>query len=773
MEPYDQPAVEGGDSQESRFRDLVALLLRNKLLILITTSVSTILLGSYTYMSPPTCEATTTVLINMKAGQQANPFQQGADGATNKLANEMGILKARELAYSAAQTLLANPYVDTTKTGILPILAIEREGPLASQLATVDMITDRVLRVMSFTPEKESDIIRIVATSTSPVEAARLANVYAERYQERTIQQSRSRSRSAREFLEGRLNEQRSQLQHSESALKGYMEATGLVSLDGDSKQVVDELSKLEATRNSLSIEIEGVNRRMNTLQAELPQTESTVANTISQANDPYVKLLGEQLARLEVQRDVIVAQNDPTVLNQGVNQEKLKEIADQINQLRENLRSRTNELIWGTGVAGGVTGSQANPMDYLRKLREQLLEAKVQLETLRSRRSALDGIIAQYEGKFKRIPRQSLDLARAQRERLSSERLYTMVEQKYNEATITEKSEFGYVDIIDRATPAAARPRSRLMVNTILGLVLGVGLGIGIVVMKDAVDVRVRTPEQLRRNGFHSLSEIASLDDELSSLKSNGSLPQAAEAFAPQLQLIFNPLSYTAECYRRLRTTLVRHQVHATLKSLLITSPNPSEGKSTTLLNLALSLAETDQRVLVIDTDLRKPVLHTMLGFPAAPGYTDVIAEEIPLEKAIHRDVVPNLDVLTCGTAVRHPSRFFGHSKTAEELNQLKQQYAWILMDAPPMLVVNDAAVLSALVDGTIVIASAGSTRLEALSRVSDLLEKAGGKMLGVVINRFDPASAYGSYYGSDRYGHYGSKNAYYHTDTLDGKKA
>jgi capsular exopolysaccharide synthesis family protein len=775
MEQYDQPVAEVGDSQESRFRDLVALLLRNKWLILITAAVCTVVLGAWTYMSPPTCEATTTVLINLKAGQQANPFQQGPDGATNKLANEMGILKARELAYSVAQNLLSDPYLDSAQTKILPIVAVEQEGPLALRLANVEMVTNRIQGAMTFTPEKESDIIKVSATSTSPTEAARLANVFAERYQERTISQSRSRSRQAREFLEGRLNEQRTALQQSESSLKGYMEATGVVTLDGNSRQVVDELSKLEATRNSLSIEIEGVNKRINTLQAELPQTESTVANTISQANDPYVKMLGEQLARLEVQRDVIVAQNDPAVLNQGVNQEKLKELNDQIAQLRENLRTRTNELIWGTNGSGGASGTQANPMDYLRQLREQLLEAKVQLETLRSRRTALEAIIAQYEVKFRHIPRESLDLARAQRERLSNERLYTMVEQKFNEATITEKSEFGYVDIIDRATAAAAKPRSRLMINTILGLILGFGLGVGIVVMKDAVDVRVRTPEQLRRNGFLSLSEIATLDEELSTLKANGSLPKEAEKFVPQLQLIFNPMSYTAECYRRLRTSLVRIQVKEKLNAVLVTSPNPSEGKSTTLLNLAISLAETEQKVLVIDTDLRKPVVHTMLGLAAAPGYTDVVAEEVELEKAIHHNVVPNLDVLTCGTAVKHPSRFFGHARTAEELNMLKKKYAWILMDAAPMLVVNDAAVLSTLVDGTLVLACAGETRLEALSRVLDLLEKAGGRMLGIVVNKFDPVSAYGSYYGSYKYGHYGygGKNDYYHTSVnLDAKK-
>jgi capsular exopolysaccharide synthesis family protein len=767
MESNDQPEEDSIVRQDPRFRELAAGILRNKWLILVA-SVSMMLLSTFvTLQRPPTCEATTTVLINMKAGQQANPFAQTYDGTISKLTNEMAILKARGLARKVATQLLSDPYIDSTHAAAMPILRRDEENRLPKSYAGVDTIMDRLQKAVSFLPEKESDVIKIVASSSDPYEAARISNAYADMYVEQVMQQSRSRSRSVREFLEGRLTDQRTQLQQSEGALKQFMESSGVVSLDAESNQLVQELSQLEGTRNALSIEIEGLDKKLNSMQAELPQQESSVANAVGQASDPYIKLLGEQLAQLEVQRDVTIAQNDPAVLNQGINQAKLKQINDQITGLRENLRKRTDELIWGA-TGSGTTGSQADPLDYIRGLRQQILQTKVDLETLRSRRKALDGIIVGSEAKFHKIPRQSVDLARVQRERLSAEKLYGLVEEKYNEAAITEKSEFGYVDIVDRATPEGSKGRSSLMLNTVLGFLIGLGLAGGIVFVREVVDVRVRTPEQLSRRGFAVLSEISVLDKEVKTLKFDGALPQEARSFSPHIKLIFHPLSFTAECYRRLRTSLLRLQIQRPVKTLLVSSANPQEGKSTTLLNLAISMAETNQRVLVIDTDLRRPTIHTLLGLPRSPGFTDLVAGELDENTAVHHDVVPNLDVMTCGTAVRNPSRFFGHSQMIDAMMALRDKYAWILMDAPPVLVVNDASVLASMVDGTLLVVDSGVTRLEALERASVMLNDAGGKLLGVVLNRFDPKDAYGIY-GSHRYGHYDNRHSYYRQSVDD----
>jgi capsular exopolysaccharide synthesis family protein len=766
MKSHDEQVEVTAADQEPRFRELIAVLMRNRWVILGGSVGLMFLSAIWTIQRPPRYEAATTVLINMNASKQANPFEQQADVSSSKLVNEMAILKARGLTQKVALELLHSSANDSTSLS-LPILLVDkyRSGP-EDRFADLETIVLRLEKAISFYAEKESDVIRIVAITSEPREASRIANAYADAYLEEVMQRSRSRSRSVREFLEGRLADQRNQLQRTEGAIKQFMESSGVVSLDAESNRLVHELSQLEATRNSLSIEIEGVEKKLESLRAELPQQESAVANALGQASDPYVKQLSEELARLEVQRDVTIAQNDPQVLSQAASQAKLKEINDQIAALSDNLRKRTSDLIWGSSGLG-TTGSQADPLDYLRTLRQKVLEAKIELETLKSRRAALNEIIVGYEKKFRQIPRQSVELARVQRERLSTEKLYGLVEEKFNEAAIAEKSEFGYVDIVDRATPEGSREYSSLLLNTIVGFLLGLGLSIGGVFVWEAFDVRVRTPQQLARSGLSVLAKISVLDKEMNVLDLDGAVPPEAGKFSRELKLVFHPMSFTAECYRRLRTSLMRLQLEQPLKVILVSSPNPQEGKSTTLLNLAISLAETGQRILVVDTDLRRPTVHAILGLERSPGFTDVASDGGKIESVIHRGVVPNLDVMTCGQEVKRPSSFFGRPQTFAAVLALRGKYEWILMDAPPVQVVNDASVLASMVDGTVLVVDAGVTRMEALEQAAMSLNDAGGKLLGVVLNRFDPKEAYGGHYGSTKYGHYDSGNPYYGQST------
>jgi tyrosine-protein kinase Etk/Wzc len=764
-----QTEPEQSGSASPVFREFLALALRNRWAIVLTALVGMIGAGIYTLQKPPVFEGTAMVLIHMKTGQQANPFREIVEGVTSKLANEVSILKTRNLARKVAIQLISNPWLDSARTAPIEIVLKDPTEESSRPLATSETVITRLQKRVVFIPEKESDIIRITATSRDPRESAIIVNTYAEAFQNQALQQSRSQSRSVREFLEGRLTEQSAQLVEAEGQVKTFMESSGVVSLDGESNRVVQELSQLEATRNSLSIDIESLNKKYVSMQQELPQQESSVVSSISQASDPYIRRLGEELAQLEVQRDVMVAQNDPAVLNQLANQAQLKAMDDQLASLRRKLQSRTDEFIRGY-VAGDPGATANNPLGYLQGLKQQMLEVRFQLESLRSRRTALDRIISEYEAKFRRIPRQSVELARLQRERLSTEKLYGLVEEKYNEAAITEKSEYGYVEIIDRESPETVLARGSLLLSTLLGLLVGLGVAFGGVVLKETLDVRVRTPEQLQKKGYSILTEIPLFDQDLKSLKTNDLVPKEARGFAPRLHLIYNPLSFSAESIRRLRTNLVRMQSDEPLRMLLFSSPNPGEGKTTTLLSLALSLAEADQRTVVIDADLRKPMVHALLGIPSKPGLTDVARGDIAFNEAVRRNVVPNLDVLTCGTPVLHPSQLFGTKVTTDPIEKLRNEYQWILIDSPPVLVVNDAAVLSTIADGTILMVDTGQTRLDALERTVQILERAGGGPFGVVLGRFNPKTAYGAYYGSQKYGHYDSHNSYYRS-TPQGK--
>lgn len=756
------------ESMGPRFREYLALLLRNKVMIMGTAAIVTLLVGLYTMQKSAIFEGSAMVLINTRAGQQVNLFTERTEGGMNKLTNEISILKTRNLARTAAEQLIAIRYVDSAQHRVIPILLRDPQAQQSADLTRIDTIIVRLQLALTFIPERESDIIRIVATSENPTEASIIANTYAIAYRDQALRQSRFHSRAVREFLEGRLSEQRGHLAGAEGQVKTFMESSGMISLDGESNRVVQELSQLEATRNSISIEIESLERTLSSIKAELPIQESSVLNSVSAANDPYIRMLREQVAQIEVERDVIIARNDPEVVNQVVNQAKLKDLETQITSLRATLRARTDESLRGM-IAGDPNRGEGSPLGSLQSLKQQAVETRFQLDALHSRRDALENIIEKYEGEFRKIPRQSVELARLQRERLSSEKLYSLVEEKYNEAAITEKSENGYVEIVDLETPETVKEKTSMLANLLIGLIGGLVLGVGGVMVREALDVKARTPEQLEQHGYPTIAEIPVLDKEINGLRPNGSLPPEARGFDPKLHLVYDPTSYAAESYRRLRTGLLRGTIDRPLRILLVSSANPGEGKTTTLLNLALSQAETEHRTLVIDADLRRPSIHTLLGLAESPGLTDIVLGNADLADVIHRNVVPNLDVITSGARASHPSHIFGRKKLCDGILQLKDEYTWILLDAPPILVANDAAVLSTIADTTLMMVSAGETRLDALRRAATVIQKSGGNSMGVVLVKFDPRSAYGAYYGGSHYGHYDNSSHYYRTETLE----
>jgi capsular exopolysaccharide synthesis family protein len=744
-----------------RFREYLALLYRGRWVIIVSTILGLVGMWVNTAMTPPRYEARAMVLINnQKGGQGFNPFADAADRREEKLANELAILRTKKIAAIVAAELIEIRYTDSTKSLIMPIL-LEQPEDGKPVFATVNKVSGRLQKFVTFVPQRESDVINIVAACSTPHEAAIVARTYAYVYRDQVMMQSRSRSRSVREFLEGRLTEQREQLSKAEASVKDYMEASGVVSLDGESNRIVQELSTLEGRRNALNIEVESVTRKIKSLGDELAQQGSAAPTITAQADASYIRLLQDQLAQLEVKRDLMISQNDPAVLNQAENQKRLRDFEDQIAGLRKKLEQRSSALIENF-FKGSAGSGEADAVGNLRSLKQALIESQFQLDGLRTQQRTLSDIISTYETQFHGIPRRSIELARRQRERLSAEKLYSLVEEKYNESAISEKSEFGNVDVIEEPEPSSAPVSPVLANNLLIGLILGMGLGIAIVVVKDLVDLRVQTPEQLKRHGFVSLAEVGKFEKEFRIIAKESKIPPEVRNLDKALWLIFNPLSFLAESYRRLRSSLVYLNSDRSLRMIAFTSPNPSEGKSTTISNLAISLAETQKKVVLIDADLRRPSLHRLFHVDLVPGLSDALTGDMPHGRVVHHNVIPCLDVITAGKAAAAPSVVFGWAEMGDLFKELRETYDWILVDAPPILLVNDGAVLAALSDACILTVSAGNTRLESLDRSKELVEAAGGRILGVVINRFDARLAYGAYYGSYRYGHYDTHDGY-----------
>ncbi|MGB6032342.1 MAG: GNVR domain-containing protein, partial [Bacteroidota bacterium] len=598
----------GNASSERTLQDYLAIIVRGKWVVLSVFSAVIVLTILVTKIMDPVYKSSCQVLLNTRE-LQSSLFLDAVrpEYGQNITQNELAILNSRSLADSVAGRIISQRPLDESGGSFIPVILPPEDLPGSASLAPLALVSGRISDVIDFEPVRESDVITVTAKSKSAIESALIANTYAEAYRDRNIYMSRSKSRAFKEFLEDQASEKQRELVETEAALQTYMERHGIVSLDEEARKVIDQLAALEATRDATDISLRQLRNTLASYQEQLPQQETNVARLIGEGSDPYIRLLQEQLAKLEVQRDVIVAQNPSLVGREMVN-EKVREIDSQINALRLKLQKETDKFLRTlTPTVGGGPGDAAG---YLKSIKQKIIETGIQVQALEAKKLALNDAIRQQEVKFERIPRKSVELARLQRSRLSNEKLYLMVEEKFNEANITEKSNIGYVEIIERAAVPFAPASPKMFINLAIGIILGLGLGLVVVFTKEFLDVRIHSPEDIKRRDLVPLGTVVSMDGELLRLSGQQPSGNGNRKLDSRLVTVAYPFSSVAESYRQIRTNLQFARPGQMVRSILVTSSIPGEGKSTSVSNLAIAFAQAGKKTLLVDADLRMPNL-------------------------------------------------------------------------------------------------------------------------------------------------------------------
>jgi tyrosine-protein kinase Etk/Wzc len=345
-------------------------------------------------------------------------------------------------------------------------------------------------------------------------------------------------------------------------------------------------------------------------------------------------------------------------------------------------------------------------------------------------------------------LPTSAIDLARLQREQSSNEKLYLLVEERYQEAIINEQSTTGNVLIIDEGLVPSAPSKPNRILIIIIGLILGISMGVGFAVIRNFLDNTIKTPEDLQKRGINVLAWIPQIEG----VEGNKDF---------EFIVARKPDASASEAYRALRTRIKFSKLDKKgqgLKTILITSAAAQEGKSTTSVNIAGSLAQANFKTLLIDADLRKPRIHTIFNQKRFPGFTDYFFGQSTYEDIVRKTEVTNLDFITAGTIPPNPSEILGSEQMAAFLEKLKSEYDYIIVDSPPVIAVTDSEIISNLVDGTILVVSANSTEMELMDKAINLLNQEHSTFIGVILNNFSYRSGYGSYY---KYYYYYSRDA------------
>ncbi len=759
--------------QAMSFRDILEKIYRRKAVVLIIFALVVIPSIIYTSRQRPVYQSAALVLVQKSKSASGSILGGAADlfqpfeSDERRITNEIDILQTNLFRTNVARELLSAPAIMVDgRPDTLEIVELSK-GDIKHghrSLASVEEVASRIAGAVSFSNDRNSDIIRIVAKTHSPQESAYIANVYAKQYYGFNLNSSREMAASVREFLGKQLEDTRKQLEVAENNLQNYMQSQGIVSLDDEASQLIKGTSDFEAQRDDVVIQMESRRQVLAAYNQQLAKMEPSVTRTVSDAVDPYITMLQQEIAKLEVTRDVAVSQN-PVVGSKEVYNEMIAKANSQISDLKNKLKEKTadflNSQVMATGSLQGAQngGGGYDPIGYYRDLRLKILQLEIDLGSMEAEKKELDKVVLQYDARFSKIPKQYIELAKLDRTEKSREKLFLLVQDSYQQAQIAEQSQFGYVQIIDPAIPSFSPISPKVSLNLTLGVLLGLALGIGAVFVLDYLDSSIKSPEDLERRGLSVLASIPIMSG--ANIKGGETNPEQRvmkEGISVPLRLItyHKPSDPISEAYRSLRTAIQYSRIDKPVRSLLVASALPKEGKSTMTANIAVTFAKSGLKTLLIDSDLRRPIQHKLFNMERKPGLIEYLKGEVDLNTAVRKTFAENLFLLPTGQLPPNPSEVLGSEVMKSLMEILKASFDFIVFDSPPIVAVTDGVILSKLVDGVLFVALANKTEAEVLEKAYLTLKQVKAGIIGVVLNEFDITKAYGAYYKYYKYYHY-----------------
>ena len=324
----------------------------------------------------------------------------------------------------------------------------------------------------------------------------------------------------------------------------------------------------------------------------------------------------------------------------------------------------------------------------------------------------------------------------------LDQETVRFLTSQQY-QAQITSAAASAYVNVVDSASvayPMTTGSRTNLFLGAILGLILGVGAAFFLEYLDRTVRTSADVEMLLSIPVLGIIPRLRKIQPESEAEDRRSDLP---------LLVALDPLDPAAEAYRNLRMNLMFMSTEdSPIRTLLFSSPGPSEGKSTTSINFAVMLAQQGERVLLVDADIRRPALHRAMDVLREPGLTNLLVGDTEIRGAVRPNVLPNLDVLPSGPFPPNPSELLNSKKMSQLLRNLEGTYSHIILDSPPILAVTDSAILGTHTDGMVLVLRSGSTEQRAAERAVDQVRRVGVRVFGAVLNEVPSTTVEESYY-------------------------
>ncbi len=624
-------------------------------------------------------------------------------------------------------------YVESLKSRTLAEATLSRLGWLESSGGQEVRAWQNSLSVQQV---QGADIARLSVECSNPEKAALFLNTLVEVFQERTQQMNQESARAARDFIQQQLAVAEERLRESESELLRYKETKGIIEPSSETRAWVEKLANIEQLLSQTGVELQAATSEQEKLHEIAGEIDPTLITSTTIVNNPLVQQQKTMLSQLEIDLAAALQQyteNHPTAIG----------LRAQIEEVSDKLAEEVERIV-------GSETMSLNPI--YQDLTRGLMSSQAAMVGLEAKMAALMNSRNAIEAELASIPEKEVAIARLERNRRVNEEIYVMLRSKYEEMRISEAMKVSGIHVVDEAVVPTAPVKPRKLLNTAIAGILGFFVAVGATFILEQMDTTLKTVQEVEQ--LVSTPVLGTIPDfNLTQRKRKRSIGKRQDNESSDLIMYYDPRSPISEAFRTLRTNLEFVSPGAPLKSILVSSAGPEEGKSMVAANLAISLAQTGKQVILVDADMRKPTQHKLFSLENRAGLTTLLVRD-PEQDVRQETPVPGLSIITGGPIPPNPSELLTSNNMGTVIDSLARNADIVIYDSPPMAVVSDALILSPKLDGVLVVVRLGTTSREAAKRTRGLLKTSRSRVLGIVVNEVAHRHGYGSYYYYHYYG-------------------
>jgi succinoglycan biosynthesis transport protein ExoP len=580
-----------------------------------------------------------------------------------------------------------------------------------------NMLADIISGGITVSPIKNSKIVNISYMSTNPDFATLVANTVAKAYIEEILDMKMSSTRYALEWMTKKAEEEKSKLAKSEMALQEYMRANDIVTLQDKIAITPEKLTEF----NTQLIRAETRRKELEALYNKVMKVNLRDAETIPAiASDPTLQSLRSQILQAEQNIEELSKKY-------GKKHPAMIRAKEELNVLQDKRVQQTKRAI------------------------ESI---KNEYELARANETSLRGMLSSTKAEALNLNEKFIQYGVLTREVETNRQLYDALIKRIKEQSVTEEIQTVNVWVVEKAERPQSPVKPKKSLNILLGIIVGLFGGVGLAFFFEYLDNTIKSPEEVEtRLGVPVLGTVPLLDIKGKSIEKI---------------ILEDPQSTFAESYKTIRTAILLSSASKPPQNILVTSMGPEEGKTVTSVNLAMTIAQSEYTVLLIDGDLRKPRIHKIFGLNNSKGLSTYLAGASSVIN-ISKGLLANLSIMTSGPLPPNPSELISSNKMNELMRVLNEKFDIIVWDSAPIMTVTDSLILSKILDGTVIIAKAGKTTYEIVRRGLKSLrgrrqKDLESRVLGVVINAINIKKSDYYYY----YQHY----HYYPSSKEESKK-